>query len=195
MTSDVDIALTGAAFDLANAGYAAMPDPHKGREEQEIGSDSASLREAADRVSTAPDPTVVRGYLDANGAPAPQNEAVTLARAARDYADVTAAEQLVAENDGSKQLAERIDALRAEAAAKDPDAAEFYGFELPEEKDTSKPADESDESMASGQAGTDPSSPKLDADLAKALQHPRCCRPSRNASREWNRRGRAIATD
>jgi hypothetical protein len=171
--SDVDPALTGAAFDLANAGYAAMPDPHKEPEQQEIGSDSTSLRQAADQVSAAPDPAIVRGYLDSNGEPAPQNEAITLARAARDYADVTAAERLLAENEDSKTLAERIDALRAEAAANDPDAAEFYGFELPEDGESpGKPAYEASKSGNSAEADTDQSSTKLDPRLEKALQHP-----------------------
>jgi hypothetical protein len=173
MTSNVDLALTGAAFDLANAGYAAMPGSHKEREEQEIGSDSTSLREAAERHSAESDPVVVRGYLDGSGEPAPQHEAITLARAARDYADVVAAERLVAENESSKSLAERVDALRAHAAANDPDAADFYGFELPEEGEASgEPVDEASKSGNSAEAGTDPSSPKLDPELAKALQHP-----------------------
>ena len=108
MADEVGPELAGAAFDLANAGYAPMPDPGKKPEEQEIGGDSASLRDAAERLSTESDPVVVRGYLDESGEPAPQNEAITLARAARDYADVVAAERLVAENESSKSLAERI---------------------------------------------------------------------------------------
>jgi hypothetical protein len=173
MSTDIDPALTGAAFDLAGAGYTAMPDPQKEPEEQAIDGDSASLRQTADRVSSAQVPVVVRGYLDADGDPAPQNEAVTLARAARDYADVTAAERLIAENDSSRKLAERVDALRAEAATNDPDAAEFYGFELQEAgEDPGKTASQPDKSGGAAEAGVDPSSSKLDPELEKALQHP-----------------------
>ena len=173
MVDEAGSELAGAAFDLANAGYAAMPDPRKEPEDPEIGSDGTSLRQAADRISTAPDPIVMRGYLDANGEPAPQNEAITLARAARDYADVTAAERVVSENESSKTLAERVDELRAAAAADDPDAAEFYGFELPEDGEApGKPVDEAGKSGNSAEAGTDPSSRKLDPVLEKALQHP-----------------------
>jgi hypothetical protein len=168
MVDDPGSELAGAAFDLANAGYAAMPDPRKEPEEQAIGSDGTSLRQAADQVSSAPDPIVARGYLDANGEPAPQNEAITLARAARDYADITAAERLVAENESAKTLAERVDALRAEAAANDPDAADFYGFELPEDGEApGKPVDEASKSGNSAEARADPSS--LDPELEKAL--------------------------
>ena len=173
MSTDIDAALTGAGFDLANAGYTAMPDPGKKAEEQEIGSDSASLRDAAEQLAAESDSVVVRGYLDAKGEPAPQHEAISLARAARDYADVVAAERLVAENESAKSLAEQVDALRAEAAANDPDAADFYGFELPEAGEASgKPVDETAKSGNVAEAGADPSSPKLDPDLEKALQHP-----------------------
>ena len=173
MADEIRPELAGAAFDLANAGYAPMPDPGKKPEDQAIGGDSASLREAAERLSTESDPVVVRGYLDASGESAPQHEAITLARAARDYADVTAAERLVAENDSSKKLAERVDALRAEAAANDPDAADFYGFELPEEGEASgNPVDEADKSGNVAEAGAEHSLTKLDPEIEKALQHP-----------------------
>jgi hypothetical protein len=173
MADDVGAGLAGAAFDLANAGYAPMPDPRNEPEQQEIGSDGPSLRQAAEQLPSESDGVVARGYLDANGEPAPQNEAVTLVRAARDYADVTAAERLVAENENSKSLADRVDALRARAAANDPDAADFYGFELPEvEEATGKSENEAGESESSVEAGADPSSPKLDPEIVKALQHP-----------------------
>jgi hypothetical protein len=173
MSTDIDSALTGAAFDLANAGYAPMPDPGKKPEEQEIGGDSVSLRGAAAHLSTEADPVVVRGYLDGKGDVAPHDEAITLARAARDYADVTAAERLIAENDSSRKLAERVDALRAEAATNDPDAAEFYGFEMQEAgEDPGKTASQPDKSGGAAEASVDPSSSKLDPELEKALQHP-----------------------
>ncbi len=171
MSTDIDPALTGAAFDLANAGYAAMPDPDK--EDPVIDGDSMSLRRAAEQLASEPEPVVVRGYLDANGEPAPQNEAVTLARASRDYADITTAERLVAETESSKTLAERVDALRAEAVANDPDAAEFYGFGSQDAgKNAGEPANQSDPSGLRAEADAAPSSSPLDPELEKALQHP-----------------------
>jgi hypothetical protein len=51
MATEPNGALTGAAFDLANAGYAPMPDQDQKPDEETIGSDRASLREAAERRS------------------------------------------------------------------------------------------------------------------------------------------------
>ncbi len=130
MTSEPNPALTGA-FELANAGYRAMPDPDQKEAEEPIGSDSASLRDAADRRARPHDEAVARKYTDQSGEPVAGNEAITLERAGRDYARATIAERLVAENETSKALAARVDAMRAEALAGDPDAAEFYGFEPP----------------------------------------------------------------
>lgn len=171
MTNDIHPALTGAAFDLANAGYTPMRDSHELEEQDTIGSDAASLREAAGRRTLETEPATVRQYQDGEGRTAPQDEAVTLARAARDYADVTAAERLISDSEGSKKLAARVDALRAEALANDPDAAEFYGFE------PSMTEGETDDRAArgaehEGAAADEPSSLKLDAELEKALRHP-----------------------
>jgi hypothetical protein len=91
MTTDIDPTLTGAAFDLANAGYTPMKGPDEKSDQEEIGSDNASLRQAAERSTVASDPVMVREYLDADGEPAPSSEAVTLERAARDHAGVTSA--------------------------------------------------------------------------------------------------------
>jgi len=171
MTTDIDPALTGAAFDLANAGYAPMRDPDEQDQQETIGSDSASLREAAEQRSAASDPVQVRQYLDDDGKPAPPNEAVTLARAAQDYGGVTSAEKLMAESKSSKELAARVDALRAEALADDPAAAELYGFELPkadgeEAKQTERESQQASESNAKRL------SEQLDPELEKVLQHP-----------------------
>lgn len=172
MTTEPDPVLTGAAFDLASAGYAPMPDPEKKSEEEAIGSDGASLREAAERRSGSNDDVIVREYLDAAGKPVAPNEAITLDRAARDYAGVTAADRLAAESVTSEELAARVDAMRAEALARDPDAAEHFGFELPE-------TDASGNDQADERAGTEPAdvSPDravdgLDPELEKALRHP-----------------------
>src|SRR5258708_21539354 len=131
MADEHDPMLTGSAFDLANAGFTPMPDPHKKEEDETIGSDSASLREAAQQRAGSRDDINVRKYLDDDGKPVPADEAITLDRAVRDYASATSAEKFAVENESSKALAARIDAMRAEALAKDPDAAEFYGFEPP----------------------------------------------------------------
>jgi hypothetical protein len=98
---------------------------------------------------------------------------VTLARAGRDYAGVVAAEKLAAESESAKELAARIDTLRAAALAKDPDAAEFYGFELPEaEPDQAELDNGKSEEQAGGTNGDRGDPSKLDAKLEEALRHP-----------------------
>jgi hypothetical protein len=173
MTTESDSSLAGAAYELANAGYVPMPDPQEEDERETLSSDSASIREAAAQRGQGQDDVVVRGYAGPNGEPIAANEAVTLSRASRDYASATAAEKLIAENETSKALAERVDALRAEALASDPDAAEFYGFELPRTK-ASEPGNTEAEKPGSEplDAGTDPATGSLDHELEKALQHP-----------------------
>lgn len=173
MATEPNGALTGAAFDLANAGYAPMPDQNQKRDEETIGSDGASLRQAAERRSGPREEIVVREYRDAKGEPVAANEAVTLERAGRDYARATAADRAAAESKTSAELAARIDALRAEAMANDPDAAEFYGFEPPE-IGASK-ADKAEVAAAyeaADAAGGEPGAAKLDPELEKALRHP-----------------------
>jgi len=172
LTQQSDAGLTGAAFELAQAGYTVMAGPDKKNEDEAIGSDVASLRAAAEQLNNAPREVIERQYIDPDGEPAAPTEAITLERAARDYAAATSAERLLAENQSGEKLAARVDALRAEALAKDPEAAEFYGFEPLEKKaDASKPraeasvgpqAESSDAVITEG----------LDPQLAKALQHP-----------------------
>jgi hypothetical protein len=173
--SNDDSALTGAAFELASAGYRSMPDPEEKNEGEEIGSDSASLRDAAERLSAPRDEVIVRKYTDGDGKPVAPNEAVSLERAGRDYARATAVDRLMAENETSQALAARVDALRAEALATDPDAADFYGFEPPQAK-TEKAERQDSESGASEsqptEANGDPTPGELDPEIEKALQHP-----------------------
>ena len=167
--------LTGATFDLANAGYTPMPDPARKPDREAIGSDSASLREAAERRSGPRGEVVVREYTDAKGKPAAANEAVTLERAGRDYAHAIAADKAATESQTSTELAGRIDALRADALARDPEAAEFYGFELPEAKIDADRSDKSKREKAvsePGNARDDDAAAKLDPELEKALRHP-----------------------
>jgi hypothetical protein len=169
MADDLDSNLTGAAYDLASAGYRPMPESVD-RSEEDIGSDAASLREAAEKISAPPDEVVVRKYSDHEGKPAAANEAVTLSRASRDYAGILAAEKLAAESESSKQLAARIDALRAEALARDPDAAELYGLELQE----AESGEEKSETLGVEENGRwdELASLGLDPELEKALSHP-----------------------
>jgi hypothetical protein len=175
MANEPDPALTGAAFELANAGFAPMADPKKKGEQETFGSDNASLREAAAERSGPAENVVIREYTDDNGKPVAANEAITLARAARDYADATAVEKLARENESGKALAARVDALRAEALARDPDAAEFYGFEPPQAKADKSDTDKatSDEKTREPVEKNEPrAASELDPELEKALQHP-----------------------
>ncbi len=178
MANDPDPALTGAAFELANAGYAPMPDPDKKNDDEAIGSDSASLREAADQRAGSGDDVIIREYRDGDGKPIASNEAITLERAARDYAGATSLDKLASENESGKVLAARVDALRAEALARDPDAAELYGFEPLQAKanKTGKMESDQTDSDTVASAQPDPDSARaadgLDPELAKALQHP-----------------------
>ncbi|ULK99337.1 hypothetical protein [Bradyrhizobium sp. I71] len=170
MVVQTEAELTGAAFDLANAGYPQMPDPGRdGESQSSIDSDVASLRDAADQLSDQQPKVVVRQYTDVEGKPAAANEAVTLARASRDYADATVGDRQSAETETSEALAAKIDALRAEVAANDPDAPEFYGFEQPEahqvrDEEIEAPSD------APEDRGRRPA--ELDPDIEQFLQHP-----------------------
>jgi hypothetical protein len=179
LAHESDAGLTGAAFELANAGYTPMSDPDKNKDRETIGSDTASLHEAAERLGDAPREVTARQYLDGNGEPVAQTEAITLERAARDYAAATSAERLLSENQSSEALAARIDVLRAEALAKDPNAAELFGFEPPQTKaDQVEPGRSRSEAKSrettATQAELDGSGiiEGLDPELAKALQHP-----------------------
>ncbi|MBA7464867.1 hypothetical protein ES703_06664 [subsurface metagenome] len=160
---------TGAAFDLANAGYRPMPDPDKKEEQASLGGDSISLRAAAEQRSDAPTEPTIREYQDRDGKRVPANEAITLARASRDYSDAQAAERLISESQTSDALAARVDALRAEALAHDPDAAEFYGFEL---SDDNAGQDEEAPETAASRADGERSAKQLAPEVEKALQHP-----------------------
>jgi hypothetical protein len=169
MINEPDPMLTGAAFELANAGYKPMPGDQS-KDQEEIGGDTASLREAADKISAPQEELVVRQYRDHEGKPAAANEAITLARASRDYSELRAAEQLVADSENAKELAARIDALRAEALSKDPDAAELYGLEIPAAEGAEDKAEKSDSGVSSNQDELPIS--ELDPELEKALRHP-----------------------
>jgi len=125
------------------------------------------LREAAAQLSEPSEPPVARGYSGVDGKPAPMTDAVTLDRAARDYASAVAADRLLAENASGDKLAARVDALRAEAWANDPERAEAMGYERPRpegEIASDKPKSDSPPGETTGN--------ELDAELARALRHP-----------------------
>jgi len=174
MADGTESGLTGAAFELANAGFRPMPGQPRERDGETIGSDSVSLREAAERRVSPSDEIVVREYIDKNGEPVAADEAITLDRAVHDYVSATAIDKFAVENESSKALAARVDALRVKALAADPDAAEFYGFERPEP--------DADKDPREGKADSDRAQQPpemqgarlegLDPELARALQHP-----------------------
>lgn len=159
-----------------SADFVQMPDLEANEKEpsEPIGSDSASLRTAAEQRSGPPAEPTVREYLDGDGRKASPKESITLARAGRDYAGALAAEKVIAESASSKELAARIDALRAEALAEDPGAAEFYGFELPKsgraELEPSGTEGSSVSAAAESETGQSPS--MLAPEVEKALRHP-----------------------
>lgn len=169
MADEPDSALSGAAYELAKAGFRPMPDAEIKDDEEVIGSDSASLRAAAEQRSGPPEEIVARVYLDDKGKPAPADEAITLDRAARDYASVTAADKFVVENESSKALAARVDAMRAQAMAADPYAAEFYGFEPPQDDvNSDRPGKAQSDPVEAGNGDVD----GLASEIEMALQHP-----------------------
>lgn len=172
MTTETDSALTGSAYDLAAGGYVPMPIQKTEDESEAISGDSVSLREAAAQRGETADELIVRGYTGPTGEPVAANEAITLARASHDYAAVTAAERLVAANKNATVLAAEVDALRAEALANDPDAAELYGIDPPPAEEAAEYSGEVDDIEPGPPDGEDAADPSLDRELEKALQHP-----------------------
>lgn len=173
MTIDTGSETAASAQDSVIADFVPMPDLDEEKEPSEpIGSDSASLRSAAEQRSDPPTEPTIREYRDRDGKKVPQNESITLARAARDYAGALATEKLIAESVTSKTLAERVDALRAEALAHDPDAAEFYGFELPEPHAGEAESEPSEIESAASNAESNRLSAELAPEVEKALKHP-----------------------
>jgi ElaB/YqjD/DUF883 family membrane-anchored ribosome-binding protein len=133
------------------------------------------LREAAEQRAGTRDEVVARRYTDRNGEPVAPNEAVTLERAARDYARASAIDRFALENESSEALAARVDAMRADALARDPDAAEFFGFELPKAKADKSDPDKAASERASRELpekGNNRTVEGLDPEIEKALQHP-----------------------
>lgn len=93
MSNEPEAFLTGAAFELENAGYRPMPDHEQQPEREALDGDAASLREAAERRTEPRSPVMLREYVDEDGNAVDPGEAVTLERAARDHAQMRRAER------------------------------------------------------------------------------------------------------
>ena len=146
----------------------------KKRDDEAIGGDSASLREAAGQRSGPPGEVITRGYIDRNGEPVPASEAITFDRAVRDYADATSADKLLMENEfepgarsagrcdargSTGQRSRRRRAVWIRAPGYRRRKGRFRKAES--EKATVEPAEPRDGAPDG-----------LDPELAKALQHP-----------------------
>ncbi|NPV22861.1 hypothetical protein [Bradyrhizobium aeschynomenes] len=92
MSNEPEAFLTGAAFELDNAGYRPMPDSEQQPDRDPIDGDAATLRQAAEQRTATRSPVMVREYVDEAGNPVDPDETVTLERAARDHARVRASE-------------------------------------------------------------------------------------------------------
>jgi hypothetical protein len=162
MTTESESTLTGAAFDLASAGYSSMNDPDERSESEAIVSGVASLREAADRRGEDDKPVMVREYVDAAGKPAAPNEAITLSRAARDHARVREAEKRASDDEHE---ATGLPADRSDGSHQDLDLlrAEVDGVG-PRDREAAQSGDD----QSDNKTLTDGLAPELE----KALQHP-----------------------
>ncbi|MGC2774660.1 MAG: hypothetical protein WA418_03380 [Bradyrhizobium sp.] len=160
MPNEPEAILTGAAFELDNAGYRPMPDPETQPDREAIDGDAASLREAAELRTASRSPVMVREYVDEDGNAVDRGEAVTLERAARDHARVRAAEV-------------RQGAI--EQSEFDPRATELAGATGEGGTEPNEAIGEADaEREARTEAGemTEDGSGRLAPELEKALQHP-----------------------
>jgi hypothetical protein len=162
MTDDIDPALTGSAFELANAGYVPMRDPDEKRERHAIGSDGSSLREAADQRSEHERPIIVREYLDGKGRPAPSDEAITLMRAARDHARAKAMERDASEHEDAEASTQSAGASHFPAEHGESSDAERSRLGGPNDG-VAQPGNSPDTEFAEDE---------LAPELEKALQHP-----------------------
>jgi hypothetical protein len=89
--------LTGRAAEWASAGFKEMPETTRPQDNDETGSDVASLREAGKALAQQSSEPVTRAYVDTEGKPADANEAITLERAARDYSNATKVDSIVSD--------------------------------------------------------------------------------------------------
>jgi len=152
MSNEPESLLTGAAFELDNAGYRPMPDPEERSDREAIEGNDAALREAAERRTEPRSPVMVREYVDESGNAVDPGEAVTLERAARDHARLRAADsdEAQAEFGRPKEFDERSGPPDGEAA-QTPGETEF---------------------VAEQSRGTEPDVDRLAPELERALNHP-----------------------
>ena len=152
MSNEPEAFLTGAAFELDNAGYRPMPDPEERPEREALDGDAASLRETAERRTEPRAPVMVREYVDEACNAVDPGEAVTLERAARDHARIRTAEvdEAKSELDMPGSIDERSGAPAGEADQADGEM---------------EPVDAADRVSEGASAG-------LAAELEKALQYP-----------------------
>jgi len=160
MSNEPETFVTGAAFELENAGYRPMPDPQARADRETIDGGAASLREAAERRTEPRSPVMVREYVDDAGNAVDAGEAVTLVRAARDHARIRAAE-----------------AAEARLAKPDLDPSELER-PGPSDAESGQPAEEVEQAVGKTESAAvagevrqdDPG--RLAPELEKALQHP-----------------------
>ncbi len=155
MSDESEHLVTGAAFELENAGYRPMPDPEERPEREALGGDVASLRDAAEQRTDPRSPVMVREYVDEAGNLVDRGESVTLERAARDHARVRAAE--VGE---------------ASRGTPDSDSSDHLGSPANGEPDGFEPASGEAESTAETGSTQHDASSRLAPELERALQHP-----------------------
>lgn len=138
----------------AEAGFEPMLDPRKKDEGETFDNAKEAAKAIIERRGNETTAPIVRGYHDEKGEPAPANETVTLERAAHDLAESRKAEAEAMRDEQAAQIRAEVDALRGD---KPEGLDEFEAEPKPKaEKTDAKPAKEGD----------------IDADLAKALDHP-----------------------
>lgn len=173
--------LTGRAAEWAAAGFKEMPEG-RARDNEETGSDIASLREAGQRIAQPSQQPVTRANVDADGKPADANEAITLERATRDYSNAVKADNLTNEAHASDVIAAGVDAARYNALSANANNAQVYGIDLPEltqrvesaltEQGEISPDASQPEARNADAARETPADGELDPVLEKALRHP-----------------------
>ena len=175
--------LTGRAAEWAAAGFKEMPETTKTQDNDETGSDVASLREAGKALAQQSSEPVTRAYVDAEGKPADANEAITLERAARDYSNATKVESIVNDAHAADVLAAEVDAARYVALSANANNAQVYGIDLPElaqrvetalaqQGETPAEADSGDANRETPADNRTRTEGELDPELEKALRHP-----------------------
>ena len=161
--------LTGQAGVEAAAGFKPMPGEAAVSEDE-----SLTLSEATESRAEGGDTAKVveRNYVDGDGKPAGVDErgkiteTLSVERAAQDLTALRQAEFDHVGRSISKDFAEAVDALRADRHKGDPAVAEHYSVEVPTADAPPVDAKPGEEPPAAAEGD-------LDADLERALNHPR----------------------